>query len=151
MNSIPVALKVAGVRLPSVISRVWRYINDHPGCTVSKIAAEMNLPKDHISPLVCDLYNRKMIAREFVLTPGKKRNGHSFLRQVSSYRTCIKTYELLPRPVKETTRSSKPTSRPLAPTVVTAVPSVKPKINVDNLTLSEARELYTQLKDYFGA
>ena len=137
MNDISTALKTAGVKLPPLRRRVWNWLHDHPNHNSRQVATAIHAKYSEVATQVSDMVNRGMLKSEQTYTNHR--------RNPMVYRTTIKDYELLPK--------SKASGAKWEPSCAVQAVSqaVKPKTDVGSLKLSEARELYRELKEYFGA
>lgn len=171
------ALKQAGVATPSQMERVWRVIKDHPGITSKRIAGLINLNTSMVASYCSVLLARNMISVKYIPTHTKVGRGVG-TRNISTFSTNLRSYELLPMPkakeaVAEQVRPGKGLNssvtivhpdreqiiqqlmQPLKKEVAIAQVSEAPeattaKIDVNKLTVMEARQLYEQLKAIFG-
>lgn len=171
------ALKQAGISTTTKMERIWRVIKDHPGITAKRIASMMNIDSSTVSANCCILVARGMISVKYVPTHMKVGRGVG-TRNISTFYTDMREYELLPMPkVKEEAAEKvvpgkglnssvtivhpgreqiaqqlmQPLKKEVAIAQVSEAPEVAaPKIDVNKLTVMEARALYEQLKAIFG-
>lgn len=136
MNSIANAMKEAGVAVPPLSQRLWLWIKDHPKATSREIETQF---KEGVSPRLADMEKRQMLSSSEVPNPSRKGK-----RTLKGYTVTQDEYDLLPIPKKEamTTRVPAPKS------AHAIVPQTK--INIEALTIAEARALYAQLQKMFG-
>lgn len=134
MNTMTHALRNAGVKTPSQMQRIWQWTHDNPGThgrTSREISTALNLPLSNVSSIITDMLRRKMCTYEVELDRDN--------RPTRRYRAVGNSYELLQPPVA-------------TPAPITTPPAPEPKgtMNIDHLTIGEARALYNQLKEIFG-
>ena len=156
MNQMTAALKSAGVKVPPVIERVWRYVADHPGVTSRTVSQVLGLKQSEASSQLVVLVHRRMCCEKKQVL--KVRAGKGWTnRLISHYSVCIPNYELLPLPkvpppvsvnIAKITEQVKPLSFE-----VWGVPAVQPEpglgIDILSMPLGQARELYERLKRVF--
>lgn len=139
MNQLTNALITAGIKVPCVKERLWRVIKEEPGLTQSQLAKRLtNIPKGTISSQLHD-----MEARGMVYVVGTK--GHSPSGKAKAYHTDMETYQRRPRPE----RNGK-TAAPAQPPAETKRQPVEVSIDLDSLTIREAKALYLKLKEMFA-
>ena len=151
MNDITTALKTAGVKLPSQMKRVWTYIKDHPNSTRDTLIKALKLPSGGVSSLLSQMVNRKMVNRK------KERRictraGVSKPLTVWVYHTDLVAYEVLPA-FEKITGKKKVTLAPESVIHLTPkepAPALLTTWNIPDMKLSDARDLYLELKKYFG-
>lgn len=139
-NQMTVALKEAGVKLPSQQEQLWRIVKDQPGSTAKEIATRAK--HINLSSTSSQLY--QMVARGMLYTkPGNLGpNGG----RANRYFTDMDTYTSLPY-------NKKPAVvRGLRPAALTPppAPSAAPGFDLDSMTVAQARALYRQLHKMFG-
>lgn len=135
MNSIANAMKEAGVDVPPLIRRLWLWIKDHPKATAREIEDQF---KEIVTPRLADMEARQMLRSEPVPNPSRKGK-----RTLKGYTVTQTEYDLLPLSKKEPMTTKVPAIVPVQ------VPLAPGKINLDLLTIGEARELYRQLQAFF--
>ena len=148
MNDITIALKTAGVKLPSQMKRIWTYIKDHPNTTRDTLGKALNLPAGNISSLLTQMLNRKMITR----TEDSRRimrSGISKFETVWVYNTDMGEYEILPV-CKKKAEPARSAPGPVLHVTPPPVPALLTTRNIPDMKLSDARDLYLELKKYFG-
>jgi hypothetical protein len=133
MNTITAALKNAGVPVPPLAKRIWLWLKDHPNKTSREVSTALNAVHSQVATLTNQMYKRGML---------EKITGGDMLR----WKTCIPEYERLP---------IRKASAPIAKATCITVPPNFPKVlanavDIEALTLREARALYNQLKEYFA-
>jgi len=137
MNDVSVALKTAGVKLPTLKKRIWLWLKDHPDKTYREIAHALNVRKTDCATQLGVMENRGMLSR----VKGTLRHSSA-----SAWSVVFDEYELLP----PRARALNPLDRPISTQLIRPQPVVAPgKIDVSSLKLSEARALYVELKKYF--
>jgi hypothetical protein len=146
MNSITTALKTAGVKLPPLNKRVWLWLHDHPDKTSKDVALAIKTPHSDVATVMTDMLRRKMVTRTHMLVMARQGSP----ARVFVWRTCLREFELLPLPPMQSLRYAEP--KPIFDSLSSHCPAPAPTkaIDVDALTLREARALYLKLKDYFA-
>jgi len=130
MNALSIALKTAGVKTPPQTQRIWTFLHDSPralvGIPSKEIGKTLGIGNSSVSSLLSDMARRGMVT---YTADGNLRR----------YKAVGAEYELRPL------AAGKPAA------AVTVVPVAAPaKIDLDSLTVREARELYNQLKRMFS-
>ena len=144
MTTMTEALKKVGVTVPHN-KRIWLWLKDHPGKTAKEISAALNIPMTIVYTVAGDMHKRKMLKIEKqVLSYNRGKFGPP---EVNIYTALGKEFELLPMPKrkKPVTYVKRPEPFPVKP-----IPEKPKKFNVEDMSVSEARELYDQLKKIFG-
>jgi hypothetical protein len=153
MNAIAMAMKDAGVVIPPLIKRVWLWIKDHPESTYKEVANALGEKPNNVSSTLGILVLRGMANNKKHLN----RNGV----YTNYYSAVGYAYELLPLPKKikqelpEATVATsyvvpKVTTTPLVGTYDSIPKPFNPEEFTDNLTMSQARSVYTYLKGMFA-
>jgi len=145
MNTMTTAIKSAGLAVPAN-KRVWLWLKDHPNKTAGEIACALGIARESNVPGVLnDLVSRGMAVSAVVPRAPNVRRGPAF---VKAYCARGAEFELLPRRKKTPTAPAKH----FADTPVPAPEKVvgKSEINIENMTLTDARALYMRLKEFFG-
>jgi hypothetical protein len=97
MNAVTLALKTAGVVVPSVMKRVWMFLKDKPGQSAKAVDSVLKLGTVSLSKALWDLERRGMVT----VKPVPKRihtvTG-SRIYSVKEYSAVGAEYELLPVP-----------------------------------------------------
>lgn len=66
-------LKKAGVKVPSIMERIWRYVKDKPDSRAQDIAIRLKMQKDSVSSLCGQMVNRGMfVAKKGPYGPTKR-------------------------------------------------------------------------------
>lgn len=148
MNSIPDALKAAGVKLPSLKNRIWLWLKDHPGKNYKTVATALKATPSSVSSQLGDLYARGMLSCETV--PSNAKRG---VKSIKIYSALGREYELAPLPLKNSPCKTHTKRVPIdAPLIhigtLPPLPAHK-GIDVEQLTISEARALYRKLQEMF--
>ena len=154
-NQLTNALVSAGFPKMSHGKRIWLWLHDHPGKTVTEIEAALGISQStNAAVYLRDMLDRGMVSR----VKAHRRNSGSGAYE---YSTCIREYELLPK-TKRATQALKNqaaygpavsarmpiedlTPQPIEPSV-----SAQP-IDIKALSLVEAYRLYNELCIYFGS
>jgi len=133
MTDMQTALKAAGLKKTPLNRRVWQMLKDSKNAhTCGELTHILHESSNLVSQSLLDLYKRRMVTRE------KRFNKHS-RAAVYEYTANGSVYELLS---KKNPESSSLQSEPIV------LPANR--IDVNTLTLQEARALYKQLKEYFA-
>ena len=148
MNAMTQALVAAGVKTPTQMQILWTIVRDYPGKPAKFIIDTAKLPEASAHAALNVMVHRKML--RFELVPMRVKAGNTFSeRGVRHYYTAIREFELLP-PVKKVNRSAptKPAPAPIPAPLIAAPTPVG--IDLDNLTIAQARVVYRQLKEMFA-
>ena len=144
------ALSKAGVRLPTQMQMVWQWLKDQPNKRMIDVRGALPIPASGVSSLLTNMRVRGMVKREMVLSLRTKK-------RISSYSAVGDVYELLPEPNKPPGAQTVKWRHKVdeAPVIVsqelaTITPDVPVTSKIDSLTIGEARELYAELKKFFG-
>lgn len=162
MNTMTTALQEAGVALPSIYERIWRYFKDHPRSSSLACTQVLKLSRANVSSYISEMESRRMIRSEPVEMRLRGAHGAYHNRKVKHYTVNIAEFEMLPKPkkparkVKKTTPLAAPVATP--PTATISVVSTPPATLQDwsaeqlvhTLTPRQARAVYDQLKEIFG-
>ena len=133
MTKIAEQLKKSGLAVPAN-KRVWMYLKDHPHKSAKEIALGLNVHPAQVYTALNDLSSRKMVVNHIELE--KRGVGR---RSIKVYQAAGDRFEL--KPVKSFVKIEEPV----------VVQPVKPvEINIDTLTVKEAKALYDKLKEIFG-
>lgn len=153
MNAITLALKTAGMPLPTQTERLWRIIKDHPGLTAVALSPKVGLKVANVSSICGLMVKRGMLVTDTV--PLRVRSGHGYcVRDVLVYRVHHRMggeYDLLPMPAKpkcEKVTNATPIAAAKPIPVSDPAPATTP--DIDHLTLAQARNLYNVLHKLFG-
>jgi hypothetical protein len=151
MTTMNLAIKNT-LSVPPLNKRIWLWLKDHPNKTAREIELAIGETRPgHVSNSVSDLYTRGMVSARAVnnsVYPNarKTNRGRSF---VNVYAALGSEFELLPRPKTPSKVIAKHTANTPVPSEPEK-PVAKFAINIENMTLSEARALYLKLKEFFG-
>lgn len=142
MNIIKDALNTAGIKLP-IKRRVWNWLRDHPNKTAREVATALNEKINIVQTELRDMSMRKMVKGSITLHKPYRGTGR---KSVYEYTVTTNEYELLPyatlnAPSQSTVNVVK-YERPAEP--------VNGEIDVDSLSIAEARRIYDRLKEIFG-
>lgn len=149
-EAVEAAFEKAGKKPPSMMERIHLWLKDHPHKTSAEVTAAFpDSPTSSVGSLISQMYRRGMLAR---------RQGERHGYGCWEWAIVSPTYELLPPPKSgpEKRRAAKKTFTPKEPVVVvppTPAPTMtKPAlpIDVESLTIAQARELYKKLKAMFA-
>jgi predicted transcriptional regulator len=133
MTKIVEQLKKSGLAV-SVNKRVWMYLKDHPDKSAKDIALALNVHQAQVYVAVNFMSSRKMLTSYIELE--KRGVGR---RSIKVYKAVGDRYEMLP-PVQKTQEV----------TVIVPEPIRQIEVNIDTLTVKEAKALYDKLKEIFG-
>lgn len=159
MNAISTALQEAGVTLPSIYERIWRYFKDHPRSTSLACTQVLKLSRANVSSYISEMETRRMLRSESLDLRVKGAHGVFHNRKVKHYSVNINDFEMLPKParVKVTRKVAK---KPLSKSVPApaATPAATPALPAEwdaealvrALTPRQARAVYDQLKEIFA-
>lgn len=151
------ALISAGVPLPTQRERLWRLVKDSPGRTAKSVALQSGEPHNSTSSILSGMVARGMLQEKLLPLRVKAGRGTA-VRKVTHYWALGSTYELLPPPRKEGKKAATLALVP-APTAPSAqacaaapAPAPPPDMTLDieHLTIGEARSLYLKLKGMFA-
>lgn len=138
MSTIKAELKRVRLAKP-LIERVWLWLADHPEKNSTEIAKALNEPLPGVSSILTILGKRGMANSQ------KVRDDHTG-RISLRHSVAIRAYDLLPFKDKQ---APKPASTPAPESEPVQVQN--PKSILDTLTVRQARALYEELKELFGA
>lgn len=140
---------------PTIMETVWRCVKDMQPCSYVDITKRTGIPQNSVSTTLSQLEKRNMI-----YSRGAKGNGFTGTRK--EYFTDLAEYKRqklpkMPLPDKQTARPivAKKVIHLTKPTPVQTVQDVTQSnvlsLNVDSLTIAQARELWVILNKMFGA
>lgn len=147
-NQMTVALKEAGVKLPTQQEQLWRIVKDQPGSTYKEIAGRAR----HLNPSSISSQLNQMVARGMMYTKLCDRTGRKGNTEARRYFTDQDTYASLPFTKKPAVvRDPRPAALTPPPTGYEPI-AAKPAhhIDLDSMTVAQARGLYQQLHKMFG-
>ena len=133
MTKIVEQLKKSGLAV-SVNKRVWMYLKDHPNKSAKDIALALNVQQAQVYVAVNFMSSRKMLTSYIELE--KRGVGR---RSIKVYQAVGDRYEMLP-----------PVQKIQEVTVIMPEPVKQIEVNIDTLTVKEAKALYDKLKEIFG-
>jgi predicted transcriptional regulator len=133
MTKIVEQLKKSGLAV-SVNKRVWMYLKDHPNKSAKDIALALNVQQAQVYVAVNFMSSRKMLTSYIELE--KRGVGR---RSIKVYQAVGDRYEMLP-----------PVQKIQEVTVIVPEPIRQIEVNIDTLTVKEAKALYDKLKEIFG-
>ena len=154
------AIKSAGIATPTQMERVWRIIKDHPGITSRRVGEMAKMDHPIAASYCSQLMSRRMV--DVTYTPMLLKLGRGMgTRNIATYRVTKQVYDVLPKchdqavdllPGKGKSSEVKLISFATAEEKVAAPVQVPPtsKIDIDKLTVMEAKELYLKLHKMFG-
>ena len=155
-NAMQAAIVNAGLtKLPTVKERVWKFIKDNQGTQGIKqgeVARKLKaIPSGSISSVIAEMGARGMLT--YTSGAGQGPTG-----KAKYFRVAIDTYELYPLP--ESRRAVKYGKKAMPKHTERAQVQVERKetapeprrkeIDLDSMTLAEARALYRRLHKMFG-
>ena len=155
MNAISTALQEAGVTLPSIYERIWRYFKDHPRSTSLACTQVLKLSRANVSSYISEMETRRMLRSEQLELRVKGARGVFHARKVKHYSVNINEFEMLPKPHRAASAVRKVAKKP-APKAVPApaTPALPAEWNAEALvralTPRQARAVYDQLKEIFA-
>jgi len=115
---------IKAVSFKPQIERIWLYLKDHPDSSAKRVRTELKL--DSASTILSQLEDRGMVTSSLFY-------DNFGTRKV--YRVVGKTYEMLPRKVRNVKPEPETTPR---------------QSKLDSMTIKEAREMWTQLDKFFS-
>lgn len=138
MNAMTEAFIKAGAKVPTIAERLWRTIKEEPGLTAAQLHKRHTaIPRGSVSSQLAMMEQRGM-----VYVKGTKGQGPR--GTTKAYYTDMETYQRLPAPERTTHQAPPP-----APAAETNRQVVDVSIDLDSLTIREARALYLKLKELF--
>lgn len=143
MSSVSLALKNAGVKVPPLKKRIWLWLKDHPAKSYREISIALNELHTSVSSTLTEMSSRGMLSYSKAESEGKK--GHNITR----YSIVSKEYELLPMPIKNSPCKTHTTKVEVDAPIIRIEPKPVSKIDIEQLTVSEARALYRKLQEFF--
>ena len=131
------AFQKAGVKMTKA-ERIWRYLKDKPGRTLKQIEAEL-----HMQSINAPIHYMKKAG---LLRVEQQQNNH----KVNLHFACGSEFSnegLYSKPLKRAVTAPK-----VVPKLeqVPQISQASTTLNLDNLTIAEARNLYLQLKKMFA-
>lgn len=146
-NQMTQAFTQAGIKPLPVMHQLWNIIKEQQGSTFKQLKTRAShINQGTIASTLNDMEKRGMTYSRpaDIRTPRKK-----------AYFTDMERYELLPRPNAVKQLKGKPTTGSLDEPVkksewTPVVPAPLAQINIDQMTVAEARNLYQQLHKMFG-
>jgi len=150
MTSLQLALaEKLGAKKPTQMETIWRCVKEMQPVNYRDVTKRTNLPTSSVSSILCDMAKRGMVYTRG--GPGKGPTG-----TVNEYMTDMQSYKLLPTPKpgyvqpapvrkEPQPEADKQTTSPNVPRVI-----IRKVVNLDDLTIGEAKALYRQLKEMFG-
>lgn len=139
MTTMQTAFIEAGVQPIPRVKRVWTWLHDRKtsGATAKGIAAALKDTTQNIQSTLYELQLRKMVRKQHTLEQG----SHVF----RWFAEGGPEYELLPRHSKAKAKTVTVLPQAGVPVVAKA-----PAVDIDGMTVAEARALYRQLHAMFG-
>lgn len=134
MTNMTEQLKKSGLAVPAN-KRVWMYLKDHPNKSAREIALALNIHPAQSYTALNDLASRKMVTNHIELE--KRGVGR---RSIKVYQAVGDRFEL--KPIRSSVKPEESS--------VVIQPVKKAEIDVDALTVKEAKVLYDKLKEIFG-
>lgn len=166
MNAMTNAMKEAGMKTPTVMYRIWNWLKDHPEKTAEDITKALG-SNYTLATQLRDMYKRGMVT--VFKDKSHKITGAGIHPMVLRYSvTNPREYELLPVPAVY--KKAKPKVVKLPPYVnpyslaaqkkeaekrlfesvgVTSTRQSQP-LDIDNMTVGEAKRIYAQLQEFFN-
>lgn len=156
MSQVVTALKEAGIKLPPLKKRIWLWLKDHPGKSAREVALALNVPREiDVYGDLTDMFKRGMV--NVVIDKRHTKKGIGLVRTYTV--VDVSKYELKPlgRPGTKTeipvpTALPEITAQQLSRQLeefTRQVQAPRPRIDVDLLTVAEARDLYNRLREFF--
>lgn len=151
MNSMTTALQEAGIKTPTVMYRIWNWLRDHPEKTAEDVTKALG-SKYPLNTQLTDMYKRGMLT-VFKDKSHKKliTGAHPMVFRYSVANP--REYVLLPKPKKKSVKVPKPVIQRPQPTLPKPAPAPvstsQAKLDIDNMTVGEAKRVYAQLQEFF--
>ena len=159
MTDLHIALKAAGVKLPSQLERIWVWLKDHQPQSARQIEITLKIPQ--ASSILSQMETRRMVSSVKELD---RSSGFTTKR----FSVVGRTYELLPKPKKTPFKAAAPAAPvinilDLKPGPIMQAPQIvsidtrapwqiftpAAPLDLDALTIAEARALYIRLASMF--
>ncbi len=152
MTTLQLALaEKLGVKKPTQMETIWRCVKEMQPVNYRLVGQRTGLPFSSVSSLLCDMEKRGMVYTRG--GPGKGVMGtvkeYMVPEEMVSYKL-LPVYTLTPKDKKTTSPYVQPAPTPVEPQPKTVLHIHRTKVNLDDLTIREARDLYQQLKTMFG-
>lgn len=157
MNTMTTALQEAGIKTPTVMYRIWNWLKDHPEKTAEDVTKALGSSYP-LNTQLTDMYKRGMLT-VFKDKSHKKliTGAHPMVFRYSVANP--REYVLLPKPKKKSVKLAKPVIQRPQPSLPKPVPKPVPaptpvstsqaKLDIDNMTVGEAKRIYAQLQEFF--
>lgn len=148
MNSLPQALKAAGVKLPPIKQRIWLWLKDHPHKTARDLSVVMHLPVAQVCAQMLKMKQRGMVTArlEPARRPGMGRRSFEYAAVGTTYE--LKHVSAGPTP-NPTIHPGKGPSGPVVDVTNSTVHLTT--VKVPDMPLARAYALYQELKGYFAS
>lgn len=156
MNQMTAALAQAGIPTPSVYERIWRYFQDKPRTSSLSCSQVLRLSRANSSSYISEMETRRMLRSELVELRVKGAHGVFHTRAVKHYSVNTAEFEMLPRPLTSKKKPNKAALKPVKTIdqLKVEIPQVKvsatPVVDINSMSLGQARALYDELKKVFG-
>lgn len=151
-TNLQAALINAGVAKPvTQMEQIWRVVKQDQPCNYKHVIKRTGLPESTVSSILCSMEKRAM-----VYSRGSKGNGPK--GTAKEYLTEMANYERLAAPPKPSGPTGVNIDKVHRANVTPVTTSEKPKVvvhltrktvDLDQLTIGEAKALYHQLKEMF--
>lgn len=153
MNAMTLAIKSAGLPVPTVKERLWRALKETPGQTAREMVARMrNVPHGTINSQLSGMEADGLLRSSMVTSKGPRG-------QAKAYYALGDTWTRPPRKARAVKLRTQGNTN-VAPGAVTTHAANPPApgnvpatdaTSIGHLTIAQAHSLYTQLHQLFGA
>lgn len=131
----------------SQMEQIWRVVKQDQPCSCKHVMKRTGLPESSVSSILCNMEKRNM-----VFSRGAKGDGPSGKRK--EYLTELETYRRLPAPKPVGVNIDSIHRANVTPVTTSEKPKVvvhltRKTVDLDQLTIGEAREIYRKLKEMF--
>lgn len=147
-NALQSALINAGVAQPiTQMEQIWNVVKQDQPCDYTHIAKRTGISQSSVSSILCTMEKRDM-----VFSRGAKGKGPYGSRK--EYSTLLTQYRRLPTPESIGINIDKAHRANVTPVTTSEKPKVvvhltRKTVDLDQLTIGEARALYLKLKEMF--
>lgn len=136
----------------TLFEKVWNYVKANPGRTAGECAAGLGIETHTTSACLSAMERRKMVYSAMNDKEFQMFKGRIGVRKVKHYTVNTATFVMLRAPRRTAPKKSHPARahRERIPKAALKPATPAATLNVDSLSLGEARELYLKLKQVFG-
>ena len=153
MNQISSALAQAGVKLPSLMRRVWQVLHDSKmPRSATCVANILHEPRNSVASAVNSMHSRGMVAlARHELTRVKGPHNSTKNRLIAQWAAVGQEYELLP--VSPTTKAEPIAKADVEQRFFRPAPpwaAEQFELDIEKMTLAQAHTLYKRLREFFA-